>query len=116
MVRPEATAELIRTLDEKYVANAIAFEAMIAAAALILDGATLRGARRRHRHRGDPRAARRAHVARAGDAPAPRADAAPRDHARLGARWPSSTSPTTWCCTRPSSPTTRTPSRSSPAG
>jgi hypothetical protein len=42
MVRTEATAELIRTLDEKYVANAIAFEAMIAAAALILDGATLR--------------------------------------------------------------------------
>ena len=42
MERPEAKAELIRTLDEKYVANSIAFEAMIAAAALILDGATLR--------------------------------------------------------------------------
>ena len=42
MGRPVATAELIRTLDEKYVANDIAFEAMIAAAALILDGGTLR--------------------------------------------------------------------------
>ena len=43
MSRPEAKAELIRTLDEKYVANSIAFDAMIAAAALILDGARLRG-------------------------------------------------------------------------
>ena len=43
MNRPEAKAELIRTLDEKYVANAIAFEAMVGAAALILDGGPLRG-------------------------------------------------------------------------
>jgi diacylglycerol O-acyltransferase / wax synthase len=41
--RLEVKAELIRTLDEKYVANSIAFDAMIAAAALILDGAPLRG-------------------------------------------------------------------------
>jgi diacylglycerol O-acyltransferase / wax synthase len=41
--RLEAKAELIRTLDEKYVANSIAFDAMIAAAALILDGTALRG-------------------------------------------------------------------------
>ncbi|MFD4422581.1 wax ester/triacylglycerol synthase domain-containing protein [Agromyces sp. NPDC058484] len=38
----EPRAELIRTLDEKYVANSIAFDAMIAAAALILDGERLR--------------------------------------------------------------------------
>lgn len=41
---PTPTAELIRTLDEKYVANSIAFEAMVAAATLIVEGAPLRGA------------------------------------------------------------------------
>ena len=48
MTRPKPaatpTAELIRTLDEKYVANSIAFEAMVAAATLIVEGAPLRGA------------------------------------------------------------------------
>ncbi|KQM82784.1 wax ester/triacylglycerol synthase domain-containing protein [Agromyces sp. Leaf222] len=44
MSEPEAKAELIGTLDEKYVANVIAFESMIAAAALILDGERMRGA------------------------------------------------------------------------
>lgn len=44
MTAPVATAELIRTLDEKYVANSIAFEAMVAAATLIVDGAPLRAA------------------------------------------------------------------------
>ncbi|MBT2498952.1 hypothetical protein J7E25_07570 [Agromyces sp. ISL-38] len=43
MTRADTRAELIRTLDEKYVANSIAFDAMIAAAALIVDGAALRG-------------------------------------------------------------------------
>ena len=37
-----AKAELIGTLDEKYVANVVAFESMIAAAALILDGDRMR--------------------------------------------------------------------------
>jgi len=44
MTAPEAKAELIRTLDEKFVANSIAFDAMIAAAALLVDGAPLRTA------------------------------------------------------------------------
>jgi len=43
MNAPEAQAELIRTLDEKFVANSIAFDAMIAAAALIVEGGRLRG-------------------------------------------------------------------------
>ena len=37
----EAKAELIRTLDEKFVANSIAFDAMIAAAALLVEGGPL---------------------------------------------------------------------------
>ncbi|SFR72292.1 Wax ester synthase-like Acyl-CoA acyltransferase domain-containing protein [Agromyces sp. CF514] len=43
MSGPATKAELIGTLDEKYVANVIAFESMIAAAALVLDGEHLRG-------------------------------------------------------------------------
>jgi diacylglycerol O-acyltransferase / wax synthase len=43
MNAPEAKAELIRTLDEKFVANSIAFDAMIAAAALLVEGGPLRG-------------------------------------------------------------------------
>src|SRR4029453_9494984 len=39
---PEAKAELIRTLDEKFVANSIAFDAMIAASALLVEGGPLR--------------------------------------------------------------------------
>ena len=42
MTRPGTTAELIRTLDEKYVANSIAFEAMMATGAFILDGTGMR--------------------------------------------------------------------------
>lgn len=42
MTAPEAKAELIRTLDEKFVANSIAFDAMVAAAALLVDGGPLR--------------------------------------------------------------------------
>lgn len=42
MNAPAPKAELIRTLDEKFVANAIAFDAMIAAAALLVDGEPLR--------------------------------------------------------------------------
>jgi diacylglycerol O-acyltransferase len=44
MSGPRATAELIRTLDEKYVADSIAFEAMVAAATLIVEGGSLRSA------------------------------------------------------------------------
>ncbi|GAA1962191.1 wax ester/triacylglycerol synthase domain-containing protein [Agromyces allii] len=44
MTRRETKAELIGTLDEKYVANVVAFESMIAAAALILDGERMRAA------------------------------------------------------------------------
>jgi len=42
MTAPEAKAELIRTLDEKFVVNSIAFDAMIAAAALLVEGAIFR--------------------------------------------------------------------------
>lgn len=42
MNAPQPKAELIRTLDEKFVANAIAFQAMIAAAALLVEGGPLR--------------------------------------------------------------------------
>ena len=42
MNAPQPTAELIRTLDEKFVANSIAFDAMIAAAALLVEGGPLR--------------------------------------------------------------------------
>ena len=96
MARPEATAELIRTLDEKYVANAIAFEAMIAAAALHPRRRDPRARRRRHRHR--RRSAQRLD-ALTWHVPAMRQRLAPTplrvDHARLGSGGASSTSPTT---------------------
>jgi diacylglycerol O-acyltransferase / wax synthase len=44
MTRAAPTAELLRTLDEKFIANSIAFDSMAGAATIIVDGAPLRDA------------------------------------------------------------------------